>query len=942
VNTPAVLLISPGILKWTDMDFGLPHLVSIGGYLREHAGVRIEILDLNYEGGDHRSLQRRIEDLGPFLLIGVSLYSSFDYMRVMSLARFLHDLYPDVPLVTGGYHASALPHDVIYPDSPFDAVVVGEGERPMLEMVQTLLGGAPLEKTLYGPDVVPDLDALPPYAWDLLDHYWPRAHDIGRKLQVYLSRGCVYHCTFCMERAKSGYQWRAYSAPRAIDELKRLARKTDLSKWVVNLADPLFGFHREWRREVLQGIIDHNLAPRQYWTLTRSDDLDETDVKLLVKARFSIGIGMETGSPEMLRIMQKGNRPEAYLDAQRRLARLSREHGLNWAANVILGHPGETPESLRQTHSFVKELFTSAPDTCGWVSIDPFRVYPGSQVHETLADYSQRFGTVFHRPIWWKSWYDGPFHAQHVEPSDTVSYEQRVRFMVDEYGPLLETIHERFRGQGRSIDRVYRRSINEQRRILSPAWRDHLLATHKQLVNAPTASESTISVPLGLQIKDPWVRKREEAVRRLLDRGLVRTERLAEALLQTAPERHMSDQAARQVLAGRVTMPKEGQLPPALSINLIARGLEAMQPGLGDTVADATPSSGYVREILTNLVGDHGRALAIDHATLARMPATFDGVWLGAAMPRVPAGPRPAFTEGGRLITFVGPRFMAQDMVCLTRHGDQWDEHRLLCTKVPVLGGRWGWLPQQASMAPAHIGFASWAAPAALFHLLAHLDLGADAASNFDPTLPRPDWASDLYQAYLNAPGRLTIHGMALQHRTLDQLLDNLQSPPQSLADKHGHRLCAMLTAILRTEACPEPQASVALDAAALRPEIQRLRRALYTHAGNPPPLTIVHVPALTGRGRATWRGKRRVVGVDLTQPAQWVAMQVLHEEVHPVTDPLVRAEFPTTHRDTRVGTPGFALHAELERVAVAATQAIIAERLPSWQPAFDAWKAAL
>ena len=50
VKEPCVLLISPGIIRWTDMDFGLPHLVSMGGYLRQQTGVRVELLDLNYEG----------------------------------------------------------------------------------------------------------------------------------------------------------------------------------------------------------------------------------------------------------------------------------------------------------------------------------------------------------------------------------------------------------------------------------------------------------------------------------------------------------------------------------------------------------------------------------------------------------------------------------------------------------------------------------------------------------------------------------------------------------------------------------------------------------------------------------------------------------------------------------------------------------------------------
>ena len=66
---------------------------------------------------------------------------------------------------------------------------------------------------------------------------------------------------------------------------------------------------------MLEGIIREGLIPRQYWTLTRSDDLDDQDVQLLAKAQFSIGIGFESGSPRMLRTMKKGNTPERYLAA---------------------------------------------------------------------------------------------------------------------------------------------------------------------------------------------------------------------------------------------------------------------------------------------------------------------------------------------------------------------------------------------------------------------------------------------------------------------------------------------------------------------------------------------------------------------------------------------------------------------------------------------------
>jgi radical SAM superfamily enzyme YgiQ (UPF0313 family)/protein-L-isoaspartate O-methyltransferase len=723
---PGVLLISPGIIKWTDMDFGLPHLVSMGGFVRDRLGVRVELLDLNYEGGDHQHLLRTIESLGPHLLIGVSCYSSFDYMRVMALARFLRRHYPDVPIVSGGYHASALPDDIVFDGSPFDAVVVGEGELPLHEIVETLLGGRRLDRRVYGPAQIEDLDILPPYAWDLLGRYWPRAMDLGRKFQIYMARGCPYHCTFCMERAKSGYKWRAYSAERAVDELRRLSKLTDLSHWVVNIADPLFGFKRSWRRDVLEGIIEHELFPRQYWTLTRSDDLDDVDVELLARARFSIGIGLESGSPSMLTLMQKGNKPNTYLDAMRRLARLSRKHGLNWASNVIVGHPGETMASMQETHAYLTELFTSAPETCGWLSIDPFRLYPGAQVHEAMQVYGDLHGTRFHHPRWWTSWYDGPFLAEHIDPSREVDFEARVRFMFEAYSPLVAEIQRRFRGQGRSVDRVYARSLAEQARQMSPATRDTLLHHGARALRMKTSVgradpvTPTLTFPMGLHVKDPWVRRREAAVRRLLDDGVLRTNDLIEALLQVAPERFMDEDAAEGMLRDEPPeVENEGDLPVCLGIRTYAIGLEALEPALGDRIADVTAGSGYLPAVLARLVGEHGHIVAVragangadpmtsheEHDVIAPIEwvdppqrsrfavhGVFDGLWIGAAIPRIPEELASHLGAQGRAIAFIGPRFRPQDLVALTSRDDGLHERRVARLMVPVLGGPGGWV----------------------------------------------------------------------------------------------------------------------------------------------------------------------------------------------------------------------------------------------------------
>ncbi len=946
-RAPGVLLLSPGIVNWEDQDFGLPHLVSLGGVLRRDTGVRVEIVDLGYEGGDRAHLERVLRSLGPWLVIGISTYSSYDYLRASSLARWLRQVFPGVPLVTGGYHASARPFDCIGVGEdgvprPFDAVVVGEGERPFTELVQTLLGGGRLERQLWGPDVVPDLDALPPYAWDLLARYWPHARSLGRKLQVYLSRGCVYHCDFCMERAKSGYSWRPYSPDRAVDELARLARFTDLSQWVVNLADPLFGFHREWRRQVLRGIAARGLLPRAYWTLTRSDDLDDSDVELLSAARFAIGIGLESGSPAMLVRMQKGNRPERYLDAVRRLARTADRHGLVWAANVIVGHPGETLAEQQETLAFVTELFLGAGRTRGWLSVDPFRLYPGSQIAETLDRVEADHGARFYHPTWWFDWTDAAFRSEHLDASREVDYRSRVRFLHDAYGPLVAKIRDTFVGTGREVDAVWRTSMDAQVRGLTAANRDALCQRAEHA--PPTRERGPLpAVPLGVNVRDPWARMREGAIRRLLDEGVLRTAALVDALLRVPHERFLPEDVARRLFAGEQVAPEaEGVLPWGLPVGLVAVGLEALAPREGDRCLEATARSGWVAALLAALVGADGEVVALcpeDADTVARQlgdfpevhvvprgleaaasSRPFDAVWLGAAVPTRPALP---LRPGARMVGLVGPRFRDKSLVVWVDGA----ERALVRTPGPVLGGPFGWVPavRLATPPPACATVEWWPGPAAWYRALSALDLPGDAASLFDPaTDPDPDLAA----AYAAAPGRLAVHGMGLWSRGV------LAPPPAT--DPADQALFTLLAARSRPESPPERR-RVAEVAAWLPERLGPLRDRLWQ--GRPPPLRVLHVPALGRRGRGAVVDGEHRVAVSLDEPDDHVWMQVLHEEVHPVTDPYVLAEHSGI-RDTRAGTEGHALHLALEDLALRTTEALLATHAPAALPAFSRWLA--
>lgn len=237
--------------------------------------------------------------------------------------------------------------------------------------------------------------------------------------------------------------------------------------------------------------------------------------------------------------------------------------------------------------------------------------------------------------------------------------------------------------------------------------------------------------------------------------------------------------------------------------------------------------------------------------------------------------------------------------------------------------------------------------PALVFHVLAHLDLGRDAASIFDETLPERAWVAELREAYGKAPGRLQVHAVGLRHR---EGLEGLRGePPAGLRDAAGRRLIERLLEAMEREregfvagwiaSGSEAEARMREVADRIGAPLDVLRRALWEQLGEPPPLTVLDCPALGLAGRGTGDRSGRVVAVSLAAPIDHLLCQILHEEIHPVTDPVVREAMPAASQDTRTGTPGRALHAALEHAAIEVGEALILARAPEHFAAYARWR---
>ncbi len=616
-----VLLIWPGTDGVAAGNFGVPQLVTIAGYVREKTGALVDIVDLYAERAFGPVDLTRIF-AGPhgtgYDIVGFSCYSSFDFLKVEAIAQIGRAQHPNAVFVAGGYHVSARPAELLA--AGFDVAVVGEGERPMVTIVESVKGGAPLRETILGPEPIDRLDDLPPSDWSYLERYRPVLRRVAPQVQLYLSRGCPFDCAFCMERAKREVSWRAYSVERAVDEVRRLAAFIDLENTTVYVADALFGMRKQWRREFLDRLAGEKLLARKLWLLIRVDMIDDEDLRQFTAANCALGFGLESGDPVHLATIRKAGRLDTYLDQMRFIAARSRELDLPWGANVIVGHPGETESSLRRSAAYLSELFLDPKGTTGFLSVDPFRLYPGSPIDDEREAWEARFGCRFHRPAWWQDG-DQEFLSEWVDPSSDLDYRRRSALSNELMAPILRGIGKNFVYKGVARD-YFEAAIREQVENLSPRYRLHFIgryyAWNKYTGRSARAAEDLARDHETAELLRDRRRETLDRVAKLLhpsDAEAAATflaSPLGRALLETPRERFVPADLVLEATRDEALALDDTGLATVSAFHAYARSFTLAGIAEGARVLDLGGGTGYGAAILGRLVGESGRVVSIE------------------------------------------------------------------------------------------------------------------------------------------------------------------------------------------------------------------------------------------------------------------------------------------------------------------------------------------
>lgn len=330
---------------------------------------------------------REIIDLSP-KYVGITA-STIAIETAAELAEQLKKKRPDIFVLVGGPHITALPEETLkcYPD--FDFAVVGEGEETLCELLKTLFKKRPNLKLISGlafrdkdkivvnlrRQNIENLDSLPIPAWDLLPsltRYYsssPQSFDRLPSSSLVTSRGCPNLCTFC-DRSIFGNRLRGYSPDYVLKMVKILCSQYGVRHILFD--DDTFTILKPRLEKICQLIIREKLDLT--WTcLSRVDNVDEEMLKLMRKAGcWQILYGIESGSQEILDKLKKG----ITLTQIREALNLTRKAGIRTKGFFILGTPFETKKTAKETIDFINQ-----------VDLDDFHMtffspFPGSEIFD--------------------------------------------------------------------------------------------------------------------------------------------------------------------------------------------------------------------------------------------------------------------------------------------------------------------------------------------------------------------------------------------------------------------------------------------------------------------------------------------------------------------------------------------------------------------------------
>ena len=352
-----------------------------------HPQYKVAIIDANALQMGWPEFTQKLDELQPkYYLTQVTAPTLENDMYGCFLARAR-----GARTIAFGTHVTPIPLETMRSYPALDFILLGEPDLTIRDLLDNLEGKvderpANIEKLFadhdptYQPSIMPDggvnmsgikglvwrqgedtvVNLTRPFIADLSDMPIPLHHLLpldkyrmpmikGPFTFIVTSRGCPAGCTYCIKHVS--YQFTArLRTPEDIMEELWVLKKLGMNN--IHMYADLFTVNRDQVMGLCELMIRENIQIK--WTCnSRVDYVDEELLQQMSEAGcWLISWGIESGNEQILRHVRKG----AYPDKAQRALQWARDAGiLNWGY-FIIGLPGETEETIRQTIDFAKKL----------------------------------------------------------------------------------------------------------------------------------------------------------------------------------------------------------------------------------------------------------------------------------------------------------------------------------------------------------------------------------------------------------------------------------------------------------------------------------------------------------------------------------------------------------------------------------------------------------
>ena len=281
--------------------------------------------------------------------------------------------------IAGGVHPTVAPDDVI---DYFDCLCVGEGEQTIVDLVR----GADLDSI---GNLVRKVDGKPvknhvlpfnerlddlPFVDRELFHY-QHALDQDHRADFMVGRGCPYRCTYCINNqlidGASGHYVRLRTVTNVLQEISEvLTRYNGIES--ICFQDDTFAIRKKWLAEFCDHYKREIALP--FVCNIRADRADVELAQILADAGCQeVRIGVEQGNEELrYKVMKRKMSNQKIMDT----FRIFHDVGINTFAFNMIGIPGETEETIKETIALNRALRPNK------MHVSIFRPYPGTELHD--------------------------------------------------------------------------------------------------------------------------------------------------------------------------------------------------------------------------------------------------------------------------------------------------------------------------------------------------------------------------------------------------------------------------------------------------------------------------------------------------------------------------------------------------------------------------------